>query len=415
MNVGRTLMVIAVISSLLLFMGLASTNPSFQRSLNTVFGNPHSQTYYAWINFTRAGTVLPSGTRWGGTVLETQGEFPGTLITFSAPSTATYQNVTLDVYDFPANETYTLTPIGPVNGNHYYQPRPNTGTLTAYTPSSKTLDVTVNYTEISGYPVNITEYTLPLGMYFNGSIANRLAIGNITDYFSTHANSFSVILPNGTYFLNLNNSSGFGGLYAPYQKVYSFAVMGASYSLTVTYVDVTPNQYLKMTFLEHGLPNGTAYYFIVNGTRFDENASSNIVYTTLPVGISQVYASAPGYDYVGKTAINVEQNAGTFYLNFTQQNSSADFGLVGGFNSLLNPLGITINGFLIAITLLAGFLVSAAVYAGTREIMIASGVYVGILWAATGFSIIPLSIPFVAMFAAIAAFMLEKRTGGIMA
>lgn len=388
----------------LIIIGSAMSALMAGGAASLLFGaNPHTSTYYANVNITRAG--LPSGTLWSGYIYETQGQTPGLLYNFN--TTATYYNATMDVYDFPAQISWVVQPVGPIRGNVWYEPTPSTGSVTAYTPSGNTLNVTVTYSQVVGYPVNITAYNLITPLFFNGSVSNKLNAHPVIHYFSTGSNQVQFILPNGTWFLDLNNSTYLGFRYVPEVQQLIFSIQGASYSIQVNYIDRSPGEQLYVFFNSYGLSKGTNWSIVVNGTQYTTANSSLSIF--LPVGIYPFYAQATGYTYTGNTSINVGTGSVDINVSFI---SNSNQGVGSALADMLNPIGISVSGFLVAVSLGITMFTAGFVYAVTRHEAMMAATMAVIPWILYGIGFIGLAVPFYFILVAVAAYVAPKLLPG---
>lgn len=365
--------------------------------------NP-SLTYYSNVNFTETGinfTTYPA-LKWGGQISQQSLN----TITFSTGNT--YDNVSVGS-DFPTTATFVMSNLGPFNTNDYYTPSPDTGVFGSFSSVGNTLFVHVTYTLHSGYFLNVTEYSLPAYYNFTGMITNRLSPNNITYYFSTTSNYLNTILPNGTWFMYVNSTTvpNTDVLYVPATSPIVFSIAGSDYALTVQFLDKTPGQQFLTNFHERGLATGTNWSVIVNGTQYYSNLSTISIF--LPAGDLPFFATAVGYDYIGNSSVLIETPGGNLNVTFA---NSTEPGIGGTLADMLNPIGISVSGFLVAVSLGITMFTAGFVYAVTRHEAMMAATMAVIPWILYGIGFIGLAVPFYFILVAVAAYVAPKLLPG---
>ena len=363
--------------------------------------SPGTLVYYSNVNFTESGL---SGQTWGGYILQQSGP----TIPFS--STAVYQNISVGVSDFPTTDSFTILPVGPLNGNVWYLPNPSSEQFGGFTSADKTLSVSVHFARVVGYQFNITEYSLPVQFPFSGYVTNALNPNNITDYFNTTGNYQTFALPNGTWFLHVNNTTISTEKYIPQHVMTMFVIAGYPYSVTVQFIDVTPGQKFLVNFFQNGLPRNYTYYLIFNGTSYTLNANNTTfgIYNIAP-GPYNISAQAAGYDYVGPTSILIESPGQNVYLNFTQANTTTTEGQIG---NLLAGVGISNADFMAVIVMGAGMFTGLWVYIRTERVMLGGIPFVAIPFVFYGIGLVALWVPVMMILAYLGMFYLDQAVGG---
>ena len=401
MNRRQLIIVLTVMG---LVSGLGAMGIMFTDSgvFSQMFGaSPGSLVYYSNVNFTETGL---SGQVWGGHILQQSGP----TIFFS--SSATYQNISVGVSDFPTTDSFTILPIGPVNGNIWYIPTPSSQQFGGFTSADKTLPVSVHFAKVTGYQFNLTEYSLPVQYPFSGSVTNNLNPNGITYYFNTTSNYQTFILPNGTWFLHVNETTDGVQTYVPQQNETTFVIAGYPYAVTVQFIDTTPGQTFLVNFVQNGLLKNYTYYLLFNGTSYTLNAN-NTTFTVSGIipGAHNIGAQAAGYNYVGPTSILVESPGQTVYLNFTAMNNTTTTGQIG---SLLAGIGISNANFMAVIVMGAGMFLGLFVYLKTEKVMLGGVPFVLVPFAFFGIGLVALWVPVLMILAYLGMFYLDQSYAG---
>ncbi|MGA8537838.1 MAG: hypothetical protein WB789_10700 [Thermoplasmata archaeon] len=202
-------------------------------------------------------TGLPAGLNWSVTVNGTS--WPSNSGTLSFPE---------------PNGTYSFSIA---SANQEYQSRPATGNLTV---AGAALTQSIEF-QLVVYTVTFTESGLPEGGGWYANVTDQMSVYSTTT-------TASIELPNGTYTFAIGTSdktySAPGG---------SFTTKGGPGSVSVEFSRVT----YSVTFTESGLPSGTTWTVMVNGTPMSGTGSltfelPNGTYvweiTSLPNGVSAI-------------------------------------------------------------------------------------------------------------------------------
>ena len=348
----------------------------------TTTAKPHVLPYTANINITESG--LPSGTKWSGSVV-VQG---GSYIVFS--TTSTYDNITIGSSSARINGSYNMNLLL-IGANHYYKPIPQGGTFFLLEPYEPYLNVAISYVELTGYLANVTTYSLPFGANFTGYFYNNLYPANQTYYIQTTSNTISTILPNGTWFLHVNDSYFFnknGYDTQHYQALvnnFSFVMDGANYTIVVQFIDVTPNQEFLIHFEEHGLASNTPWQFTINRTTYYTNTTGGIgVPVTLAPRFYNITASAIGYTYTGPARIYIGVDGMIVYLNFTNNSKVGTVNQIGG---ILAGAGVSLTGFYSSVTLLVALGATIGTYYKFEDLVVSAALFVVIPWIVYGLGV----------------------------
>jgi hypothetical protein len=378
-NVGP-FAVIAVI--VMLVAGLLAgmfVSPSMSNSIG-IDAKAHGYPFNGVINFTETG--LPTGTTWSGTTIVSGGSYN----TFS--TTATYYDAPVGSGSSYINGSFNLNPVL-TGSNHYYAPHPQDQAFNFL--YSKVLNVSVSFTEITGYLVNVTTYSLPFDTIMSGYFYTNLYPANTTYYFSTHANTISTVLPNGTWFIHMNDSyynltdTVYTSHYKPLIANSSFVIDGVNYTIIEQFIDVTPNQEFTIHFLEQGLKTGTQWEFTINGSTHYTNISAMPgVILTLTPDYYNISASAVGYTYVGPANIYIGVNGMTVYLNFTNNSKT---GTVNQLAGIFAGAGVSLTGFYSSVTLLVALGATIGTYYKFEDLVVSAALFVTIPWIVYGLGV----------------------------
>ncbi len=341
---------------------------------------PHVLAYSANVNFTETG--LPSGTSWSGSVVVQAGSYS----TFS--TTKTYDNVSIGSTSAKFNGSYNLNPVL-VGANHYYEPQPKTATFVLLYPDVVVLNVSVTYTEITGYLANVTTYSLPFDTVMSGYFYNNLYPSNVTYYFGTRANTVSTVLPNGTWFVHFNDSyfantaTGVTDHYKPLVNNFSFVIDGVNYTIVEQYIDVTPGQIFLIHFQPQGLASNAKWQFTINRTTYYENTTASVGVSLAPAYYN-ISASAIGYTYTGPAVVYTGVDGMTIYLNFT---NNSKVGTVNQIAGIFAGAGVSLTGFYSSVTLLVALGATIGTYYKFEDLVVSAAIFVVIPWIVYGLGV----------------------------
>lgn len=191
-------------------------------------------------------------------------------------------------------------PIG--QGSHYltyYQD-------VVYVSNSYSNTVTIVYnkvTTIQEYNLTFVETGLPAGktwyVYIQG--------GNLTENISSTSTNITLMLPQGVYYYKVYSSNF---IPSPQEGVVNLT---SSQVINIVFKPVT----YTLTVVESGLPNGTKWSIIVNGTQY--NTTSNKISLSLPYGIYKIqFVNVTGYKVnISSQVITLNQNV-TIYVSYTR-------------------------------------------------------------------------------------------------
>ena len=201
---------------------------------------------------------LPTGTRW---YLNVTGHS-------SVASTTTAASIAL------ANGTYRYTVAA---ADKIYGPFPASGTLlVAGAPLSRN----VTFSKVT-YAVTFTESGLPAGTRWYLNVTGQSSVSSTTT-------TASILLANGTYHASVATSNK---IYGPSPASSTFDVAGRTASETAKFAPVL----YAVTFRESGLPSGSSWSAILNGTA-ESSTGSPIAFTevngTYPYSVA---TSQPGW------------------------------------------------------------------------------------------------------------------------
>ena len=182
-------------------------------------------------------TGLPAGTEW---YLNISGQS-------SLPSTGS----TITTQETNGSYAYTIA-----TGNKIYYPNPSSS---SFTVNGTSVSETVSFSELI-YLVTFKETGLPSGVTWYVNVTGGGSYASATTSLSFHD-------PNGTYSFTATDNDN---EYRASSYSGSFTVNGASINVNVTYEAVI----YSVTFTETGLPSGSSWYVILNGSRESSNVSS---------------------------------------------------------------------------------------------------------------------------------------------
>jgi hypothetical protein len=351
-----------------------------------ISAQPHAFAYSANVNFTESG--LPAGTNWGGSVV-IQGGTYGSFTT-----TKTYDNFSVSSTTVNFNGSFTMNDVL-IGGNHYYLPQPLSKAFAfvdtePITHIPVTVNESINYIEVTGYLCNVTTYSLPFDTVMSGYFYNNLYPANQTYYFSTTANTVNTVLPNGTWFVHLNDSyyanptNSIKEHYTPLVNDFSFIMDGVNYTIVAGYLDVTPGQIFIVHFKAQGLQNNTHWDFTINGTTFYENSTTNIIGTTLAPGYYNLSAAAIGYTYNGPDRVYIGIDGMTIYLNFTNNSRTGTVNQIAG---IFAGAGVSLTGFYSSVSILVGLGAAIGTYYKFEDLVVSGALFVVIPWIVYGIGV----------------------------
>ena len=263
----------------------------------SVFNNNRSMSYYNTSSTSSMIAYLPNGTynysANFGSIMPPMKEFnvTGLPLSFTVIFPVTYK-VTITEKNLPAGADWSVSAFNNSHSVNYY----NTSTgssMIAYLPYG-TYNYTGNFNGVATplhefnvtgvsiainvvfpekYSVVFTETGLPTGTVWEVSV-NNLTTGNSFNSSSTSTITFS--LYNGSYTYNVTTSlSG----WKPSSPSGKFIVPGSTVNVpTVTFSTTDHN----VQFKESGMPTGTSWYVIFNGT--EEISTSNNITFYIPNG-----------------------------------------------------------------------------------------------------------------------------------
>jgi len=228
---------------------------------------------------------LPNGTKWGVIVNGT---------TYYSNSSSLTLNLVQGVYNFS---------ILSISG---YKSNITSGVLNV----PRNLTVFVNFTPIM-HSIVFHEVGLPKATEWGISV-------NGSTYYSTNS-SLTVSLPYGTYKFSVLNISGY------YSNI-SEGILVVPNTSTI-YIKFTPIIHI-VTFHEIGLPNGTKWGVIVNGTTY--SSSTNILVLNLSQGVYMfIISNISGYYSNISHGILIVNSSKIVYINFSPIFYSVKIVLVG--------------------------------------------------------------------------------------
>lgn len=195
------------------------------------------------------------------------------------------------------------------NGSYTYSASHEDGYTLAYSPSSpleiagSSITAYVNYSAIT-YTVKISETGLASGTSWPFTFNNLI--------YTPSGSYIDIPEPNGTYILQIPNVSGYTVSYPS-----NVTVQGQNVQVNVTFTPKPPERYLAEVS-ETGLPAGTAWSFIFNGTQYDLTNSSynfSVINGSYLLSVNQVSSYTASYpSTVTVDGHNVQAN-----ISFTQK------------------------------------------------------------------------------------------------
>lgn len=246
-------------------------------------------------------------------------------VTFTAPSTKTY-TVTFTPSGLPANSTWGITLAGQtiygssinsqnpriifneLNGTYsfivdYASPAtisPDSGQVTV---NGAAMNVAISFT-VTTYPLSFTESGLPSGTAWSVSVNGSMK--------SSNTSTITFDEPVGTYLYSIGGISGYNA-----SPTSGTVVLRGPVSEYVTF-SPTSSTYL-VTFMESGLPSGTAWSVLLNGHSLMASIDM-ITFSGIPTGTYGYTASAVGYtSQSGNVVVSGTQGVITQDVVFTPQ------------------------------------------------------------------------------------------------
>lgn len=371
-------------------------------SANDTQANPATTGSSANIYFNETG--LPSGVKW---VVFMSGLDPYNEPVQTTQYSTTSQLEQASTYQQGLDLSFVVYQVS--SNGQTYNPSPSSGTILL---SNVNNYVNVAFTKVSGnlFQLNVIGLGLPYpysGLPWSGFITNNQSI-----FYSIHTSSLSYtqILPNGTYYFQINGSANH---YYPYIVGASntgvdlsgyFSMSGDNYTLTIGFNTIYTNETYYISFVASGFTNGTRWTLTFNNTNYSEN--SNTVYLPVKLGYTyNVSANATGYAYEGVRSVYLYSFNQQVSLPFVSNYSHPVNFLANG----LGIIGISVTGFWGIVFLLASIvLVGISTYLDW-------GIYVTVLlplvllWIALGIGVIGYMIPSVSTIGAFAAVIIDMR------
>ena len=207
--------------------------------------------------------------------------------------------------------------------------------------NGKNINQTITFTQVT-YTVTFTESGLPSGTSWSGTL------NGATESSSTDTITFQV--PNGTYQYTINNISG----YSVSPSSGSIVVNGKNFDQVVTFTPTTTsiNKY-AITFTESGLPSGTSWSIVLNGTSISSTGpitfnEPNGTYTFTVSTVSGYKASpASGTVIVSGNSVSssIDWNIVTYPMTITET------GISPGASWSVTLTGTTFTGQQVNVTL----------------------------------------------------------------
>lgn len=251
---------------------------------------------------------LPSGTSWSVTISGMAVD--GTYLQQTYTTSSTY----IDATSFAQSQTVSYTYSPAASNSHTYEASPSTGSLSI---GAVEFYFNTTYSEVSGniFTINI-QGGLPGGFYgtaWSGFITNN---GSIMDSINTAAVSISFLLPNGTYYFQINQT--YGNIYiAPSVPQGYIALDGNNYTLTEVFTMYAVNITAYIYFSEIGLPSGTSWNLTFNGSL--HSSTSQWINVTVMTGY--VYnlsvGNVTGYSVSALSQVNVTRPVMYIQITFT--------------------------------------------------------------------------------------------------
>ena len=382
------LVTLLVIGSSVATLVLSWEYPQYFNQSNDTQSTPDTASS-ANILFTETG--LPSGTKWtiSGQGLDPYGEF--------VPTTTTSQTTTIEMYGTYAQGTIFSYSTSDVSQNgQTYQPSTTGGSITLAAQNN----ITIHYTQTPGNLVTFNmQGGLPgefQGLAWKGFLTNN---NTIYDGWNTPATTFSINLPNGTYYFQINGSAG---EYEPSIPNGYFTLNGNNYTLNFKMNYVYVNEQYYVSFVASGISNGTAWNVTIGNTTYSETA--NQAYILLTLGYTyNITASSNGSLYVGPSTVYLYTFNQQVNVPFQPNYSKPVNFLATG----LSLLGVSVMNFWTVVFLVAAAISVVALSRFGAPIYMTAIIPVVIIWGAYAMNVIGILIPAVIPFIAVAAILLH--------
>jgi len=244
---------------------------------------------------------LPINTEWGIILNGTSKNTTSSFITFSLPS-GNYKFYVLNVTNYVAN--------------------PSMG---SFTITNSNITITINF-KLKTFTVIFIENGLPQGLSWSVSVNGTIK--------SSNTSNIEFVLPNGKYSFNINTVN----YYVPNPYKGNFNVNNNNLTIMIQFSLQTFN----VTFVEQGLPAGTNWSILVNGTKY--SSTNNLITIKLHNGTYEFhvlnitnYVAMPNNGIItvkgSNITVEIKFELLMFKVNFIAQ------GLQNG-----TQWGITING-----------------------------------------------------------------------
>gem|GEM_PF-751184 len=177
---------------------------------------------------------LPSNTEWGVILNGTSKNTTSSFITFSLPS-GSYKFYVINVTNYVAN--------------------PSMG---SFTITNSNITISINF-KLKTFTVIFIENGLPHGLSWSVSVNGTIK--------SSNTSNIEFVLPNGKYSFNINTVN----YYVPNPYKGNFNVNNNNLTIMIQFSLQTFN----VTFVEQGLPAGTNWSILVNGTKY--SSTNNLI------------------------------------------------------------------------------------------------------------------------------------------
>jgi len=244
---------------------------------------------------------LPSNTEWGVILNGTSKNTTSSFITFSLPS-GSYKFYVINVTNYVAN--------------------PSMG---SFTITNSNITITINF-KLKTFTVIFIENGLPHGLSWSVSVNGTIK--------SSNTSNIEFVLPNGKYSFNINTVN----YYVPNPYKGNFNVNNNNLTIMIQFSLQTFN----VTFVEQGLPAGTNWSILVNGTKY--SSTNNLITIKLHNGTYEFhvlnitnYIAMPNNGIITVKGSNI-----TVEIKFALLMYKVNFASQGLQNG--TQWGITING-----------------------------------------------------------------------
>ncbi len=217
------------------------------------------------VNFTEAG--LPSGAMWAARI--------GAPTLYSPTSTITF-------YETAGSYSYSTAYVPD------YQVAPANGSIVVSAP----VDIPVNYTALTDYPVQFSETGLPAGSTWGVDVAGGFSDSEYGDLYVlsnvTTGGAIHFEIPNGTgYFFYVGGPAG----YAASPQTDRFGVNGTGNSTSIVF---SPIAVYAVDFNETGLDAGTPWYAAVDDEVLNSSGASSLDFQLTNGTYTFVVGGVPG-------------------------------------------------------------------------------------------------------------------------